>query len=49
MEMGALSPECGEGSKGTISWGCASMEMRVWDESVETKTCERELFPGILL
>ena len=48
MGMGALSPECGEGSKGTISWGCAGVEMRVWDESMGTKTWGWELFPGIL-
>ena len=38
MEMGALSPECGEGSEGTIfpPWehGDGSVGMRVWDESV---------------
>ncbi len=38
MGMGALSPECGKGSEGTISspWehGDGSMGMRVWDESM---------------
>ena len=48
MEMGALSPECGEGSERMISWGCASVVMRVWYESVGTKTWGLEFFSGIL-
>ncbi len=38
MGMGALSPKCGNGREGTMSWGLehehGSVEMRVWDESV---------------
>ena len=52
MGMGALSPEHGDRSQGTISspWehGNGSMGMRVWDESVWTITWEWEFFSGIL-
>ena len=52
MGMGALSPEHGDRSQGTISYPWehrdVSVGMRVWDESVWTITWEWECFSGIL-
>ncbi len=48
MGMGALSPEHGDRSQGTISWGLehgdGSVGMRVWDMSMWTITWEWEFF-----
>ncbi len=50
--MGAWGRECGNGSKGMISWGWEhgddSVGMGAWDESVGTTAWGRELFSVIL-